>query len=130
MKTESATTEAIAIWIYSRTQRQLRGTGMQDVDRPAHIQTFSLPACARGPRVQTQSVRDVRSAKLSDWIVWYRSRWRNSWERTAVRPPKLERAVRLAHDLIALFVDGSMVPATEQREFESVVGPPAAQWRM
>ena len=66
--------------------------------------------------MQAQSLRDVRSTEDLDRIGRHRSWRRDLGERTTIRPPKLERAVRLAHDLIALFVDGPMVAATEQRD--------------
>ena len=43
-------------------------------------------------------------------------RRRDLRDHPAVGPPELKLAVRLAFDLVALFVDCSMVPATEQSQ--------------
>ena len=89
---------------------------MQDIDRPADIQTLSLPARARGLRVEAEAVRDVCGPEHLDRIGRHPGRRRDLGQRPAIRPPELECAVRLSIDVIALLVDRPVVPATEQRE--------------
>jgi len=89
---------------------------MQDIDRPRYIQALSAPPRPRRSRVDVESVRDVRGAEgLKRFGGHYRCR-RKVGEHSPVRPPELQRAVRLSGDLIALFVHSAVMPATEQRE--------------
>ena len=51
---------------------------------------------------------------------------RQSWafgQRPAVRAPESQLAVRLSLDLIAVFVDGTVVPTTKQGEIRQRRGP-------
>src|SRR5262245_33282346 len=56
------------------------------------------------------------------------SRRHGGWQRHVMNdppigPPELKRAVRMALDLIALFVDCAMVPTTQKREIRELRGP-------
>jgi hypothetical protein len=99
-----------------RCRSRPRGQRMQDVDRPADIQSFPQPAGARRPGVDVEVSRDViRSEDVRR--VGGHHRWRRDIrQRPPVRPPELERAVVLSIDPISLLVDRSMMPAAEQRE--------------
>jgi hypothetical protein len=96
---------------------------MQDVDRPADVEALSLPARERSPRVEAEAEGDVYVAHDLDRICGHCGRRRDLGQRPAIRPPELERAIRLSIDLIALFVDRAVVPATEQREIRERRGP-------
>ena len=98
------------------TIRESRGQGMQDVDRPAHIQSLAQPGRAGRPRVEAEPLRVVLRPERLDRIGGHRGRRRDLGQRPAVRPPEPERAVGLSIDLIALLVDRAVVPATEQSE--------------
>ena len=69
------------------------GQGVQDVDRPAHIQPLPEPAGARRPRVDVKTDRVVTRAERRDGITGHGSRRRHLGQRVAIRPPKLERPV-------------------------------------
>jgi hypothetical protein len=89
---------------------------MQDIDRPRYIQGLSAPPHARRSRVDVESVPDVRGAQSLKRIGrHHRGRW-DVGQHSPVRLPELQRAVGLSGDLIALFVHGAVMPATEQRE--------------
>ena len=89
---------------------------MQDVDRPADIQSLSQPAGKPGLRVEVETVRDVCSAEGLDRIGRDSRRRRDVGQRPAMRTPELQRAVRRSLELIALLVHRAVMPATEQRE--------------
>ena len=89
---------------------------MQDVDRPAQIQTLPQPARACRPRVKAEPLRVVLLSEGLDRIRRHRRGRRDIRQGPAVRPPEPERAVGLAIYLVALLVYRAMVPATEQRE--------------
>jgi hypothetical protein len=89
---------------------------MQDVDRVAHVQRLAQPTRGRGVRVQGKPVRIVsRSQNLHGIAAYLRSR-RDLGQGPPVRTAELKLAIRLAIELVALFVDGAVVPATEQGE--------------
>ncbi len=110
---------------------------MQNVDRPAHIQTFPQPARACRPRVEAEALSVVPRPEGLDRIGGHRDRRRDLGQRPAVRPPERERAVGLWIDRVALLVDRAVVAATEEREVRerggAAVGPvaqvmPLGQW--
>ena len=89
---------------------------MQDVDRPDDVQRLLPPARCRGVRVDAHSPRLVsRSNKLLGIAPRLRRR-RDVRQHATVRPPELHLAICQSLDLIALFVNGAMVAATEQHE--------------
>jgi len=112
----SAVTRAIRRPRQSSRSRDSRGQGMQDIDRPAHIQTLSQPLRARRPRVQAKPLRVVLRPERLDWIGGHCGRRRDLGQRPAGRPSEPERAVGLSIDLVALLVDCAVVPTTQQRE--------------
>ncbi len=89
---------------------------MQDADRPAEIQALTQPERPRRPRVQLESLRFVSLPQSLDRISRHSRRRRDLGQDAAVRPPELERAVGLAIEVIALLVNGAMMPATEDGE--------------
>ena len=96
---------------------------MQDVDRPAHVETLSKPAGARRPRVRMKSSRLVPRSERPDGIVGDR-RWRRDvGQRFPVRPPKSKLAVGLSFHLIPLLVDRAVMAAAEHREVRERGGP-------
>ena len=86
---------------------------MQHVNRPAHIQWLPEPTRTARPCVDTQALRVVRLSERLDWIFGHRRPRRHLGQRVAVRSPELEGAVGQARDLVALLVNGAVVPATE-----------------
>jgi len=87
---------------------------VQNVGRPAEIQALPEPVRARRPRVRSKSLCVVPRPEGLDRISGHRGRRRDVGQEAAVRPAEPERAVGLEFDLIALLVDGAVVPATEQ----------------
>ena len=57
----------------------------------------------------------LRSHRLHRIAGHFRTKW-DLGEQLAVRPAESQLSVRLSIDLIALFVNRSMVPAAEHRE--------------
>jgi len=100
------------------------GQGMQDVDRPAHIQALPQPARACRPRMQPESQRVVLRPELLHRIGGHRGRRRDFGQGPAVRPHEPERAVGLPIDLVALLVDRAVVSATEQCQVRQRGRPP------
>jgi len=96
--------------------RALRGQGVQDVDRPAEIQALPTPVRARRPRVESETLGVVQRPEGLDRVSGHRDRRRDVGQGAAVGPPEPERAIGLSIEVIALFVDRAVVPATEQGE--------------
>ncbi len=90
--------------------------GVQDVDRPGEIQALPEPVRARRPRVESESLGVVPRPEGLDRVSGHRDRRRDVGQGAAVGPPELERAVGLSIEVIALFVDRAVVPATEPGE--------------
>ena len=86
---------------------------MQDIDRPAHIETLAQPARARRPRVEVQSCFLVLSSERPDGIVGDCWRRRDIGQGSSVRSPEPQLAVGLSFHLISLLVDGAMMAPTE-----------------
>jgi hypothetical protein len=89
---------------------------MQHVDRIAHVERLAEPARHRGPRVQGAPVGVVARSERVHGIAGHLRRRRDLGQRPAVRAVESKLAVRLSIEPIALFVDGAVMPATEQRE--------------
>src|SRR5213593_2935693 len=89
---------------------------MQDADRVAHVQTLSQPTRHRGPRVQVGAVCLVARTQRVHGIARYRGRRRDLRHDLTVRATEAKLATRLSIELIAFFVNGAVMPATEQRE--------------
>ena len=107
--------------------RRILGSRVQDVDRPAHIQPLPEPAGARRARVDAKTLRLVTSVERLDGIPRHPSSQRRLGQRPAVGPLEPERPVGPARNPVALLVHRAVMPASIAR-FESVVGPPWAQW--
>jgi len=89
---------------------------MQDVDRPAHVQTLPQPTRDRGMSVQNKPLHIVPCAEDLHGIGGDPGRRRDLRQKPAVRPSEPKLAVGLPIELVALFMDGAVMPATEQRE--------------
>jgi hypothetical protein len=63
-----------------------------------------------------KTLRVVTSAESRDRITRHFGRRWHLRHRVTVRSPELKRPIGQARDLIALLVDGAVMPATEQRE--------------
>src|SRR5206468_2622764 len=100
---------------------------MQDADRVAHVEPFPQPARHRGPRVQVDPVRLVLCAQRVHGIARYRGRRRDLRQDLTVRATEAKLAIGLSSELIAFFVNGAVMPATEQGEIRkrggSAIGP-------
>lgn len=89
---------------------------MQDVDRPADIEMLPQPTRRRGPRVQVEPGRIVpRSEDLHGIAAQFRRR-RDLGQKPAVRTEEPKLAVRLSIELVALLMNGAVMPAAEQSE--------------
>ena len=89
---------------------------MQDVDRPAHIEVLSQPAGASSPCIEAEALRDVPRPEDAHRIGGHRGRRRDVGQGPAVGATEPKLAVRLSIELVALLVDGAVVPATEHGE--------------
>jgi hypothetical protein len=89
---------------------------MQYVDGPANIQALPEPTRGRGPRVQAVSLRVVPRSEDLHGIAGHFRRRRDLGQKPAVRATEAKLAVGLSIELVALLVDGAVVPATEQSE--------------
>src|SRR5437867_4680166 len=87
---------------------------MQDVDRPAHVQALPQPTRRSGPRVQDTPLRSMPRSQGVHWITGHVTRRRDLGQKLAVRAAEPELAIGLSIDLVALLVNGAVVPATEQ----------------
>ena len=102
---------------------RLEGPGVQDVDRPAHIERFSQPARARRPRVQVKAGCFVLRSECLDGIVGDRWRRRDIGQTSSVRSPEPQLPVELSFYLISLLVDGAVMAPAEHREVRERGGP-------
>ncbi len=90
---------------------------MQDADRVPHVEPLSQPARHRGPRVQVDPVCLVARTQRVHGISKYRGqRRRDLGQDPTVRATEAKLAIRLSIELIAFFVNGAVMLATEQRE--------------
>jgi hypothetical protein len=96
---------------------------MQDVDRVANVQVLPEPGWLRGVRVEGEPFRLVVRADARHGIARELRRRRHVGQHTAVRLPELQLAVRPSLDLIALFVNRAVMPATQQRQIGQRRGP-------
>ena len=85
---------------------------MQDVDGPADIETLALPAGAGRSRVQVETGREMLRAQGLDRISKDGGRRWHLGQEPTIWSAEAKRAVRLSIDLIALLVDGAVMPAT------------------
>src|SRR5207249_5750851 len=95
---------------------RLARQGVQDVDRPAHVQALPQPARGGSPRVQDEPLRIVPRSQDLYWIAGHRGRTRDLGQDPPVRAAEPKLTVGLAIDLVALFVNRAVVPATQQGE--------------
>src|SRR2546426_10787452 len=96
---------------------------MQDADRVAHVEPFPQPARHRGPRVQVDPVCLVARTQRMHGIARYRGRRRDLRQDLTVLATEAKLATRLSIELIAFFVNGAVMPATEQGEIRERRGP-------
>src|SRR5437879_2967028 len=96
---------------------------MQDADRVADIETLSQPARHRGPRVQVDPVCLVARTQRMHGIARYRGRRRDLRHDLTVLATEAKLATRLSIEMIAFFVNGAVMPATEQGEIRERRGP-------
>src|SRR5712692_1422930 len=89
---------------------------VQDVDRPAHIEVLPEPAGARRARAEAQAEPVVTRPENHGGVPPHHGSLRNLRQQPAVRPPEPKRPVGPARDLIALLVDGAVMPAAKKRE--------------
>ena len=74
--------------------------------------------------MQVEPVRIVARSEDLHRIAAYLRRRRDLGQKPAVRTAEPKVAVRLSIELVALLVDGAVVPATEQREIRERGGAP------
>jgi len=86
---------------------------MQDADRPADVQMLSLPTGRRCACIDLDASRIVLHADCVDGIRGHCGRRRHIRQQPPVRPPEAEFTVGLALNLIALFVDRTVMPETQ-----------------
>ena len=97
---------------------------MQNVDRPAHVQALSQPTRGGGPRVQGKPIRIVSRSQDFHCIARYFRRTRHLGQNSAVRATEPQLAVGRSLELVALLVNGAVVPPTEQGEIRERGGAP------
>src|ERR1700752_5068826 len=91
---------------------------MQDTDRPADVQTVSLPPGDRRASVDVQPV--LLRSQCFTRRGRRRDRRRHVRQQLPVRPPEAERTIGLSLDLITLFVHRAVMPATEHGEIRQL----------
>jgi hypothetical protein len=96
--------------------RTIERQGVQDVDRPAHVQALSQPTRGGGPRVQDKPLPIVSRSQDLHCIARYFRRTGDLGQKPAVRPVEPKLAVGLSLELVALLVNGAVVPPTEHGE--------------
>jgi hypothetical protein len=97
---------------------------MQDTDGPAHVEALAEPPDPRRVRIDANAMLEVRGEERIDRVVRdLGHRWRIE-DDAPVWSPELQRAVGVADDLIAVFVDAPMVAPAEQREIRQRRRPP------
>jgi hypothetical protein len=111
----------------SADREGLKSPGIQDVDRPAHVEAFAQPTRARRPRVQAEPGGFVPRSEHVDRIFGDCGRRRDVGQRSSIRSPEPQLAVGLSFDLISLLVDRAVVAPAEHREIRerggSALGP-------
>jgi hypothetical protein len=95
---------------------------MQHVDRIAHIERLAEPARHRRPRVQDEPIGVIARSEGMHGIAGHLRRRRDLGQQSAVGSAEPKLAVRLSIERIALFVDGAVMTATEQREIRECGG--------
>ena len=96
---------------------------MQHVDRVANVEVLPKPTRHRRPRVECQARVSVVSPQHAHRVGGYRGSARHLGQDLPVRLPELKLPVGESIDLIALFVDRAVVPATQEREIRQLRGP-------
>jgi hypothetical protein len=96
---------------------------MQDIDGPAHIERLPEPAGECRARVEAQAHLVVTRAQHRDGILAHGRRRRYLGKRPAIRSPEPEDPVGPARDLIALLVNGAMMPTAQKGEVRQRGGP-------
>lgn len=85
---------------------------MQDVDRVTHVEGLAQPSRAQRVPVEIQPRALVPISQRLDGAV-RDQRWRqNVRQRSSVRSPETQLAVRLSFDLISLLMDRAVVATT------------------
>jgi hypothetical protein len=69
-----------------------------------------------------EPLRDVFPSERLDWIVRHRGRRWHVGQRPTIGPAELKRAVRPSLNRESLLVDGSVMPATQQRQVREGCG--------
>jgi hypothetical protein len=102
---------------------------MQDIDRPAHIQTLPKPARTRRACIETEPLRVVSRSNDLNRIISDCCGKRDLGQEPSVRTTEPQRAIGLSIDPVALLVHRAVVSATEQCEIRercgATVGPVA-----
>ena len=86
---------------------------MQDGDGPADIEALAVPAWHCRPRVEMEPLGVVPRHEDFYRIDGNFGGRRDLGQEPAIRSAEPKRAVRLSMDLVALLVDGPVVPATQ-----------------
>jgi hypothetical protein len=86
---------------------------MQDIDRVADVEGLAAPAGLPRFGIDAKSTRFVRCSKCAGRISWDRRPKWDIGEQMAGRRPELKRAVRRSLEPIALFMDRTVMPATQ-----------------
>lgn len=94
--------------------------GMQNIDRPAHAQTFSQPARRRGVRVQDEPLSIVPRAEDLHGIAAHLGRRRDLGQKLAVRAAEPKLAICPSIELVAVLVNRAVVAPAEQGEIRWV----------
>jgi hypothetical protein len=96
---------------------------MQDIDRPAEVQRSPVPTRCGRVRVDGYSRRGVPGANRCGSVSRGPRRRRDIRQDIAERCAELQRVIPASLDLKAFFVNGAMVPATQQDQVWQRRGP-------
>ena len=89
---------------------------MQDVDRPANVESLPEPRGARRSCVEPKAVGRVASLERPDRIRRHRWSWRDIGQRAPVGSGEPKRAVLRALDAVAFLVNRAVMAPAEQDE--------------
>ena len=92
------------------------GERMKNIDRPADIQSASIPVGHRRSRVDADAIHDIGLTQRIRGIPGDGRLRGNVRERSPVGSSELECAVRMSHHRITVLMHRTVMPATEQHQ--------------
>jgi hypothetical protein len=96
---------------------------MEDVDRPANVESSPEPRGARGARVEPKAIGGVMSLERRDRIRGHRGSRRDPRQRAPVRSRESKRTVLRARHARAFLVKRAVMAAAQEEEIRQGRGP-------